>query len=145
MFKQNNSILTSSRIATNRLLHTIMFPFVLGMISIICDGLEGHQIRVFQHIPTENLLSQTPFQRTLLDLKQFKHCLSSSKRCLNTSKAQKYAFENRHNKKSSILNTYLIIIEPRCEKTDLPGFPTRHHTNRAVLPQKTARGLKFRI
>ena len=48
-------------------------------------------------------------------------------------------------KKSSILNTYLIIIEPRCEKTDLRGFPTRHHTNRAVLPQKTARGFKFRI
>ena len=25
------------------------------------------------------------------------------------------------------------------------GFPTRSNTNRAVLPQKMARGLKFRI
>ena len=35
--------------------------------------------------------------------------------------------------------------EPRCEKTGLRGFPTRTDTNRSVLPQKIARGLKFRI
>ena len=34
---------------------------------------------------------------------------------------------------------------PRCEKTGLQGFPTRSDTNRAVHPQKMARGLKFRI
>ena len=36
------------------------------------------------------------------------------------------------------------LYEPRCEKTGL-GFPTRSDTNRSVLPQKMARGLKFRI
>ena len=35
--------------------------------------------------------------------------------------------------------------EPRCEKTGLRGFRPGPHTNRAVLPQKMARGLKFRI
>ena len=35
----------------------------------------------------------------------------------------------------------LIIFEPRHEKTGLRGFPTRSHTNQAVLPQKMARGL----
>ena len=46
-----------------------------------------------------------------------------------------------------------MIFEPGCEKTGLRGFrpgPTqtglyRSHTNRAVQPQKMARGLKFRI
>ena len=37
------------------------------------------------------------------------------------------------------------INEPRCEKNGLSGFPTRSDTNRAVQPQKMARGLKFRI
>ena len=39
------------------------------------------------------------------------------------------------------------IIEPRCEGLELRswGFPTRSDTNRAVQPQKMARGLKFRI
>ena len=37
------------------------------------------------------------------------------------------------------------LYEPRCEKTGLRGFPTRFDTNRAVQPQKMARGLKFRI
>ena len=38
-----------------------------------------------------------------------------------------------------------ILYEPRCEKTSLRGFPTRSDTNRAVQPQKIARGLKFWI
>ena len=38
-----------------------------------------------------------------------------------------------------------IIYEPRCEKTRSSGFSTRSDTNRAVQPQKMARGLKFRI
>ena len=37
------------------------------------------------------------------------------------------------------------IIEPRCEKTGLRGFRPGPDTNRAVQPQKMARGLKFRI
>ena len=36
-------------------------------------------------------------------------------------------------------------MEPRSEKTGLRGFPTKSDTNRAVQPQKMARGLKFRI
>ena len=40
---------------------------------------------------------------------------------------------------------WLRLYEPRCEKTGLRGFPTRSDTNRAVQPQKMARGLKFRI
>ena len=55
----------------------------------------------------------------------------------------------------------LIMIKPRCKKTELspteidemsrvarkPVFrvPTRSDTNRAVQPQKMARGLKFQI
>ena len=35
-----------------------------------------------------------------------------------------------------------ILIEPRCEKTGLRGFPTR---NGAVQPHKMARDLKFLI
>ena len=35
--------------------------------------------------------------------------------------------------------------EPRCEKNRSSGFPTKSDTNRAVQPQKMARGLKFRI
>ena len=35
--------------------------------------------------------------------------------------------------------------EPRCENKRSSGFPTRFDTNRAVQPQKMARGLKFRI
>ena len=31
--------------------------------------------------------------------------------------------------------------ESRCEKTGLPGFPTRANTNRAVQSQKMVRGL----
>ena len=34
--------------------------------------------------------------------------------------------------------------EPRCENRS-SGFPTRSDTNRAVQPQKMARGLKFCI
>ena len=37
------------------------------------------------------------------------------------------------------------LFEPRCEKTGLRGFPTRSDTNRAVQPQKLAKGWKFRI
>ena len=37
------------------------------------------------------------------------------------------------------------LFEPRCEKNRSSGFPTRSDTNKAVLPQKMARGLKFRI
>ena len=37
------------------------------------------------------------------------------------------------------------IFEPRCEKNRSSEFLTRSDTNRAVLPQKIARGLKFRI
>ena len=44
--------------------------------------------------------------------------------------------------KTCFLMTWLISYEPRCEKTG-PGFPTRSDTNRAVQPQKMARGLKF--
>ena len=39
----------------------------------------------------------------------------------------------------------LVQFEPRSEKTGSSGFPTRSNTNRAVQPQKMARGLKFRI
>ena len=42
----------------------------------------------------------------------------------------------------AILN--LLSCEPHHEKTCL-GFLTRSDTNRAVQPQKIARGLKFRI
>ena len=31
------------------------------------------------------------------------------------------------------------------EKSSVPGFQTRSHTNQAVLLQNMARGLKFRI
>ena len=41
--------------------------------------------------------------------------------------------------------SYLVGNEPRCEKTGFSGFPTRSDTNRAVQPQKMARGLKFRV
>ena len=38
----------------------------------------------------------------------------------------------------------LFTLEPRCEKTCLRGFRSaRSDTNRAVEPQKMARGLKF--
>ena len=40
---------------------------------------------------------------------------------------------------------YLLLFEPRCEKTGLRGVPTRSDTNRAVQQQKLVRGLKFRI
>ena len=36
-----------------------------------------------------------------------------------------------------------LIYEPCCDKTSLQGFLTRSDTNRAVQPQKVARGLKF--
>ena len=39
----------------------------------------------------------------------------------------------------------LVHYEPRCEKTGLRGIPTRSLTNKAVQPQKMARGLNFRI
>ena len=38
------------------------------------------------------------------------------------------------------IKSELHIFEPRCEKTGLRGF-----TNKAVQPQKVARGLKFCI
>ena len=38
-----------------------------------------------------------------------------------------------------------LTFEPHRKKTCLWGFPTRSDTNRAVQPQKMARGLKFRI
>ena len=38
-----------------------------------------------------------------------------------------------------------VEFEPRFEKNQSSGFPTRSHTNRAVQPQKMARGLKFCI
>ena len=37
------------------------------------------------------------------------------------------------------------LIEPRCDKNPSSGFPTRFDTNRAVQPQKKARGLEFRL
>ena len=46
-----------------------------------------------------------------------------------------------HQNLTSMLGAY----EPPCEKTGLPGFLTRSHTNRAVQSQKMTRGLKFRI
>ena len=49
------------------------------------------------------------------------------------------------NSAESSAQTDLTVKEPRCEKTGLWGVPTRSDTNRAVQPQKMARGLKFRI
>ena len=40
---------------------------------------------------------------------------------------------------------FYSIYEPRCEKKQSLGFPTRSDKNRAVQPQKMARGLKFWI
>ena len=37
------------------------------------------------------------------------------------------------------------LYEPRCDKTGLRAFRARSVTNRAVQPQKIARGLKFRL
>ena len=61
--------------------------------------------------------------------------------------------ENRTGKPSIImkgsdwpgLHINLVIVEPRCEKTGLRGFPTRSDTNQAIQPQKMARSLKFWI
>ena len=39
----------------------------------------------------------------------------------------------------------ISLYEPRSEKTGLRGIPTRSDTNRAVQPQKMARGLIVRI
>ena len=45
----------------------------------------------------------------------------------------------------SLISGEMPCDEPRCEKTDLQGLPTRSDTNRAVQPKKVPRGLKFRI
>ena len=42
-------------------------------------------------------------------------------------------------------NYGLLIFEPRRQKNQSSGFPTRSHTNQAAPPQKMARGLKFCI
>ena len=48
---------------------------------------------------------------------------------------------------SDVVGHVLLLTslhEPRCENRS-SGFPTRSDTNRAVLQQKMARGLKLRI
>ena len=50
-----------------------------------------------------------------------------------------------HRRVSIMYSCFLVIYEPRCEKTGLRGFPIRSDTNRATQAQKMARGLKFRI
>ena len=39
----------------------------------------------------------------------------------------------------------ITIYEPRCEKKQSSGFPTRSDTNQAIQSQKMARGLKLCI
>ena len=52
---------------------------------------------------------------------------------------------NKGPKSKLTLEGVYVLNEPRCEKTGLRGFRPGSDTNRAVQPQKMARGLKFWI
>ena len=65
--------------------------------------------------------------------------------CVNDKVRHKPGCAGIEDEISDLGSTGIILYEPHCEKTGLWFFLTRSDTNRAVQPQKMARGLKFRM